>query len=158
MIGWLQAFLGVYGDGVLDLNPFVVEGRHFDELAISLPMSAKRLERAEMERSGARSVPELLEQLAGVRFMDTTGNGTSGQVAMRGFGDNSGLRVLVIVDGQVYNPPDMGGINWEGMDLEDLETVEVLRGGQTVLYGNHAVSGVIKLTSREIDEGISGGW
>lgn len=156
MIGWLQACIGVHGDGILELQPFVVEGRHFDEVAIALPMSAKRLEREAMERSGARSVPELLEQMAGVRFLDTTGTGTSGQVAMRGFGDNSGLRVLVIVDGQVYNPPDMGGISWEGIDLDELETVEVLRGGQTVLYGNHAVSGVIKLTTREIEEGIAG--
>ena len=76
-----------------------------------------------------------------------------GQVAMRGFGDNSGLRVLILVDGIPYNPPDMGGISWLGIDPGELELVEVLRGGQTVLYGNHAVSGVIKLRTRK-----PGGW
>lgn len=144
--------MSLLGEEVVELAPLVVEGRHFDEVALELPMGVKRLEREEISRSGAGSVPEVLSRMAGIRFIDTTGNGTTGQVAMRGFGDNSGLRVLVIVDGQIYNPPDMGGINWQGIDLDELETVEVLRGGQTVLYGNHAVAGVIKLTTRKAGE------
>lgn len=157
LLAWgIHSTVLLTGEQVVELAPLLVEGRHFDEVALSLPLGVTRIEREELERSGARSVPEVLERLAGVRLIDTTGNGANGQVSMRGFGDNSGLRALIIVDGQVYNPPDMGSINWLGIDLAQLETVEVLRGGQTVLYGNHAVSGVIKLTTRRIDESGEG--
>ncbi|MEX0326382.1 MAG: TonB-dependent receptor, partial [Puniceicoccaceae bacterium] len=145
----LLAVLGVEADPVVELGPYVVEAWHFDGLGMDIPANVLRLERVDLERSGAWSVPQVLEQAAGVRFRQFTGTGAEGQLALRGFGDNSGLRVLVLVDGQVFNPPDMGGINWLGLPLGELETVEVLRGGQTVLYGNHAVSGVVKLRTRE---------
>ncbi|MEX0329984.1 MAG: TonB-dependent receptor [Puniceicoccaceae bacterium] len=145
----LLAVLRVEAEPVVELGPYVVEAWHFDGLGMEIPASVVRLERVDLETSGAWSVPQVLEQAAGVRFRQFTGTGAEGQLALRGFGDNSGLRVLVLVDGQVYNPPDMGGINWLGLSLGELETVEVLRGGQTVLYGNHAVSGVVKLRTRE---------
>lgn len=68
---------------------------------------------------------------------------------MRGFGDNSGLRVLVEVDGQKFNRPDMGSMDWNQLPIGDIESIEVIRGGQTVLYGNHALAGVIKITTKK---------
>ncbi len=147
-MGWILLSLPVYGE-VTELEPLVVEGHHFDEVALAVALGVKRIERSELENSAVRDIPEALARLAGLRIIDPLGNGAAGQVSLRGFGDNSGLRALILVDGQVYNPPDMGGINWTGIDIEQLETIEILRGGQTVLYGNHAVSGVIKLTTRK---------
>ncbi len=138
----------VVGSEVHELSPLVVEAWHFDGLSLGIPAGVVRLERGEIENSGAVDIPEVLEALGGVRFSGYTGSGMEGQLSLRGFGENSGLRVLVLVDGQAYNPPDMGGINWLGLDVGELETVEILRGGQTVLYGNHAVSGVVKLRTR----------
>jgi iron complex outermembrane receptor protein len=158
----LWSCIPLKGEPVVELAPFRVEAWHFDELGMDLPASVLRLERVEIENSGSGSVPELLQRLAGIRFREFTGTGAEGQLAMRGFGDNSGLRVLVLVDGQVYNPPDMGGINWLGLDMGELETAEVLRGGQTVLYGNHAVAGVVKLRTRvpggEPEGRVTAGW
>ncbi len=147
----------LYGaERVLELSPYLVEAWHFDGMGMEVPAGVIRIESEAIERSGAGSVAEMLERLAGVRIRGMTGSGAEGQVALRGFGDNSGLRALILVDGQVYNPPDMGGINWLGMDLAELEMVEVIRGGQTVLYGNHAVSGVIKLKTRQPGEKMEG--
>lgn len=160
---WWVLALGVlllagrsHGDEVVELAPLEVAAWHFDGLAMGVPGGVGRLERGEIELSGSGDVPSLLAGLAGVRFRGFTGGNGEGSLAMRGFGDNSGLRVLVLVDGQVYNAPDMGGINWLGLDIGELETVEVLRGGQTVLYGNHAVSGVVKLRTRDPGEGLAG--
>ena len=144
------------GEEVVELSPYVVEAWHFDALGLEIPADVVRIESAELESSLGVNVPEVLTELAGVRFQSFAGNGMEGQLAMRGFGDNSGLRVLVLVDGLSYNPSDMGGINWSGMDISELETVEVIRGGQSVLYGNHAVSGVIKLRTREPGKELEG--
>lgn len=138
----------IWGE-VVELGAYEVEAWAFDSLGMRVAAEVRRLELAELEATGLGSVPAMLEQLAGVRFSGYTGSGAEGQLAMRGFGENSGLRVLVLVDGQVYNPADMGGINWQGVRVEELEVVEVIRGGQGVLYGNHAVSGVIKLETRD---------
>ena len=51
------------------------------------------------------------------------------EIHLRGFGEGSGSRVLVLVDGLRLNRPDMGGINWLQVPLSAVERVEVLRGG-----------------------------
>ncbi len=103
-----------------------------------------------IESSGAQSIPELLQNEANVLVRGTTGTGLDGQLSMRGFGENSNLRVLVLVDGHRQNRPDMGGIEWWALPVSDIQHIEVIRGGQNVLYGNHALSGVIKITTRRV--------
>ena len=101
-----------------------------------------------IERSQAASVPELLAKEANILFRSSTGKSSEGEVALRGFGDNSGLRVLVEVDGHKINRPDMGGIDWNQIPIGNIAYIEVLRGGNNVLYGNHALAGVIKITTK----------
>ncbi|VGO20347.1 TonB-dependent receptor [Pontiella sulfatireligans] len=133
-------------------NAIVVSASRLDAVAVDVldvPASATVVDRAAIERSHAQSMPDLLRQEANVRFRSTTGKGNAGELAMRGFGENSGLRVLVVVDGQKMNRPDMGGFDWQQLPLDDIESIEVLRGGNGVLYGNHALSGVINITTRK---------
>jgi outer membrane receptor for Fe3+-dicitrate len=161
---WKQIWIGAHlmmwgmlgGEGVTELSPYVVEAWHFDQVGSTIPAGVIRVEGSQIRESGVADIAGVLEQLTGVRVRGLTGNGNEGQLALRGFGDNSGLRVLVLVDGQVYNPPDMSGINWTGLSLDEIEAVEVIRGGQGVMYGNHAVSGVVKLRTRDPARDLSG--
>ncbi len=118
-------------------------------LNVNAPADTTFISGEEIERSQAASVPELLAREANVLFRGSTGKSSEGQIAMRGFGDNSGLRVLVEVDGQKFNRPDMGTPDWNQLPIEDIASIEVIRGGQTVLYGNHALAGVVKITTRK---------
>jgi iron complex outermembrane receptor protein len=155
-VGMLLGALGCLGDGVVELPAYRVDGWHFDWLGVGSGADVVRLGEPEIEAAMAGGVPELLARLGGVRFHGFTAGGSEGQVALRGFGEGSGLRALVLVDGVVYNPPDMGGINWQGVEVAELEQVEIIRGGQGVLYGNHAVSGVVKLQTRRPQGGLGG--
>lgn len=99
--------------------------------------------------SGARSVADLLAARGGLLLTSTSGNLSDGQVHLRGFGENSNLRVLVVVDGQPVNRPDMGGVSWLEVPLSQIERVEILRGSQTARFGNNAVGGVIHLVTKQ---------
>ncbi|SIQ41210.1 iron complex outermembrane recepter protein [Alkalispirochaeta americana] len=101
----------------------------------------------EIRSSGATNLPELLDRQAGVSFRSYS-NAPQATVDMRGFGEGSGMRVLVLVDGRRQNNPDMSGINWLGIPLDSIERVEILRGGASALYGNHALGGVINIITR----------
>jgi iron complex outermembrane receptor protein len=133
-------------------NTIIVSASRLDAVGVDvldMPKDVTLLDRVSIERSGSRSVPDLLRQEANVRFRSSNGKGNTGELAMRGFGENSGMRVLIVVDGQKMNRPDMGVFDWQQLPLDDIESIEVLRGANTVLYGNHAVSGVIKITTRK---------
>jgi iron complex outermembrane receptor protein len=134
-----------------ELPSFTVTAWHFPEEIIDVPINVVRIERAQIERSATTSVPELLQSEANIFFRSTSGRVSNGEVSMRGFGENSGLRSLVLVNGQPMNPSDMGGIDWEQVPLDSIESVKVLHGGQNVLYGDRALSGVIKIETRQAE-------
>lgn len=136
----------------------VVTAPRLDDLDLMDTTSAAdstTIDREAIESSGASSVPELLQKKANLLMRAAT-NSRDGQPAMRGFGDNSHLRVLVLVDGHPASRPDMAGTDWQSIPLENVEQVEVIRGGQNVLYGDRALSGVIKIKTRRGEE--SGIW
>ncbi|MCL2380464.1 MAG: TonB-dependent receptor [Treponema sp.] len=112
--------------------------------------------------SGAASVTEALGRAVGVRFSGAMAGAGSEEISMRGFGDNAHGRVLVLVDGNRINRPDMAGTNWNAIPLSDIERIEILDGSASVQYGNHAVGGVINIITRRGGEqrtvvGASGG-
>jgi iron complex outermembrane recepter protein len=98
--------------------------------------------------SGARSVAELLATRGGVRLSSSSGNSSGSAVHLRGFGENSSSRILVLVDGRPINRPDIGGVSWLEIPLARIERVEVLRGSQTARFGDNAVGGVINLVTK----------
>ena len=114
------------------------------------------IDRFDIEESGATNIVDLLESEANLHFRSTSGNANSSEISMGGFGENSGQRVLVLLDGQRLNTADLSQINWLSIPLSLVESVEVVRGGQASLYGNNAVGGVIKITTRRPTEEFYG--
>lgn len=151
---WVAALLGApplpaqTDESVVTLQPFTVTASRFDESAQNIPVNLDLITEADIEQSGATNLLEVLEKEAGVFFRSTTGNASSAEVDLRGFGENSGVRTLVLVDGVKLNRPDIGSLNWLQIPLSEVESVEVLRGTQTALYGNNATGGVIKIRTK----------
>jgi len=132
-------------------NAIVVSAPRLDDLdlmAVDTVANTTVIDRQAIEQSGTASVTDLLRSEANVLVRGTSGDPNEGELSMRGFGENSGLRVLVLVDGHKINRPDMGTMEWRNLPVSNIERIEVVRGGQNVLYGNHALSGVVKITTR----------
>ncbi|GAB1483627.1 hypothetical protein MASR2M78_24430 [Treponema sp.] len=97
---------------------------------------------------------EVLSKVASVNFR-TYSSEAQAEVSMRGFGENSSGRVLVLVDGRRLNNPDMQTINWLSVPLSDVERIEVLQGASSVRYGNNAVAGVINIITKQAKKGVT---
>lgn len=139
----------VTGKAVEQLPEYVVRAWHFENENLDIPADVTLIDREAIDRSLATSVPDLLETEANLFFSTVSG---VTNVSMRGFGEGSGLRSLILIDGQPLNPSDMGRINWEQIPLDLIESIEVLRGGHNVLYGDKALAGVIKIETRRTGE------
>jgi outer membrane receptor protein involved in Fe transport len=101
--------------------------------------------RADVERSGARDVGELVEDAAGVVVTRRGGPGSPAHASIRG---GSANQVLVLVDGVPINEPITGNADLSAVPLEAVERVTVLRGAQSARYGGQALSGVIAVETR----------
>lgn len=104
----------------------------------------------DIRESGATNLVQLLERQPGVNFRSYS-NEAQAEIDMRGFGEGSTGRVLVLVDGRRQNNPDMSGINWLAIPIDAIERVEVLRGSASPLYGNNAVGGVVNIVTKTAD-------
>lgn len=103
---------------------------------------------AELEEGGFTSVPDALGKRAGLHVRNYANNPNQASVDIRGFGENSHGRVLVLVNGRRINRPDLGPVNWSQIPIGNIDRIEVLRGAHTALYGDYAVGGVINIITR----------
>lgn len=131
-----------------EVPPIMVTATRVARLPENIPAQVTVITAEEIREHGAQTVVEALRDLGGIYFRSLNGNPAQAEVSLRGFGENSHGRVLVLRDGQRMNSPDLAGINWLQIPLASVERIEVLRGGHNMLYGDHALAGVIRVVTR----------
>jgi iron complex outermembrane receptor protein len=129
--------------------PIVVTASRVNQTAEEMPASVTVIDANAIRQSGAQNVVTALETLGGVYFRRSSDNPGQADISMRGFSQNSHGRVLVLVDGQRLNTADMASLDWLRIPVSSVERIEVLRGGQTALYGDYAVAGVINIITHQ---------
>ncbi len=104
--------------------------------------------REEIERQQVNTVGDIFRNLPGT----STVNEGAFQVRPRIRGLESN-RILVLVDGERLNnartSTGMAGIETGLVDIEQIETIEVVRGSGSVLYGTDALAGTINIITRD---------
>jgi iron complex outermembrane receptor protein len=139
----------VYLEGGSARRELVFTASRIDEPLEKVPAHITVISAQDIADSGAKNVVDALETVAGVRFHGAQAGAGSDTVSMRGFGENSHGRVLVLVDGRRLNNPDMQSINWNAISLIDIERIEVMDGSAAVQYGSNAVGGVINIITKK---------
>lgn len=104
-------------------------------------------------RTGAQSLPQLLQRQPGVEVTINGGPGGTSGVFIRGA--NPG-QTLVLVDGLRVGSSSTGATSLEAIPLEQVERIEILRGPASSLYGADAIGGVIQVFTKRGREGLQG--
>ncbi|NEX19602.1 TonB-dependent vitamin B12 receptor [Thiorhodococcus mannitoliphagus] len=128
---------------VTSLEPVVVTATRTPQ-ADSLA-SVTVIDRAEIDRSQARSLPGLLQGLPGITVSRNGGAGQSASIFLRGTNSD---HVLVLVDGIKIGSSTAGQTPFEDLPLEEIERIEIVRGPRSSLYGSEAIGGVIQIFTR----------
>ncbi|PYT07770.1 MAG: hypothetical protein DMF49_07120 [Acidobacteria bacterium] len=108
----------------------------------------------DLAAAGAARLDDVLRQVPGFtlfrRSGSRTANPTSQGVSLRGIGASGASRALVIDDGVPLNDPFGGWVYWGRLPRMEIDSVEVLRGGASDLYGGAALAGVVNLERRQV--------
>jgi iron complex outermembrane receptor protein len=106
------------------------------------------ISREEIERSGARTIPEALRLAPGIEVARMANNRWA--ISVRGFNGRFANKLLVLKDGRSIYSPLFSGVLWEAEDaiLDDIERIEVIRGPGAAMWGSNAVNGVINIITR----------
>ena len=110
------------------------------------------IDRAQIERSGAVGVADLLKRLPGVEITRNGGLGASTGVFLRGAESRF---TAVYIDGVRIDSQATGGAAWEAIPLALIDRIEVLRGPAAAVYGSDALGGVIQFFTKSGEEGFA---
>ena len=113
------------------------------------PLQVEVLDSVKLEQQLPRSMPEALAELPGV-MVQKTSNG-QGSPYIRGF---TGFRTLALIDGVRFNNSvfrDGPNEYWNTIDHMAIDSVELVQGQGSVLYGSDAIGGTLNLISKGAD-------
>ncbi len=119
----------------------------------SLSYSAKVFTQNDIQKTGASVLLDFLKKESSINVSDWYGTGVKANVDLMGFGDNASSNLLVLVNGRRINDIDMSGADWTQIPLDNVEKVEVLKGGGVVLYGDNASGGIINIITKKPSSG-----
>ncbi len=113
--------------------------------------SATVITEEEIRRSGASGVVEVLAHQPGISLIDSRGSGLGADsgIGLRGFANGSRTNTLVLVNGVRQNRITSDDIHWLSIPAEQIERIEIIRGGAGTIYGEGALGGVINIITKE---------
>lgn len=117
--------------------------------SLDSPASTRIMTAQALRRAAGLPLDDKLRTIPGFelfrRSSSLVANPTSQGVSLRGLGSTSASRSLVVFDNVPLNDPFGGWIHWEELPQLDIQSVEVVRGGASDLYGSAAIGGVISI-------------
>lgn len=112
--------------------------------------------REDIRRSGATTMAELFRRVPGMNVARMDNNKWA--ISTRGFNDRFSNKLLVQRDGRTIYDPLFAGVFWNAVDypLEDIESIEVIRGPGASLWGANAVNGIINIITKSANNSQGG--
>lgn len=130
------------------LDAVVVTGTRTPKTLKDVPVVTTVISSKEIEKTGALTIADVLQnEIPGVEFSRQM----DGQVVMnmQGMG---GSDVLFLIDGERLAGESLNNIDYERLNMDHIERVEIVRGAGSALYGSNAIGGVVNLITKEAEQ------
>ncbi|WP_396594939.1 TonB-dependent receptor plug domain-containing protein [Brevundimonas sp. R86498] len=139
----------VFAEDSDPLPEVVVTATRLPAIATRTP-GARVIDSRTIEQRGAVFAADILTDVPGLSVVRSGAFGGVASVRIRGATPG---KTLVLVDGaSVNDAAEIGGaFDFSGLELGDIDRIEVLSGPQSSLWGSDAIGGVIAFTTRETD-------
>lgn len=130
------------------LDEIVVSASRTPERIMESPVTIERMDYRAIKNTSSPTFYDALENLKGVNM--NTNSLTYKSVNTRGFATFGNTRFMQLVDGMDNSSPALNFAlgNLLGMNELDVNTIEVLPGASSALYGANAFNGMLFMTSK----------
>lgn len=100
---------------------------------------------AQLKAQQIRHAADALRSLPGVSVSQSGSAGGITQIRIRGA---EGNHTLVLIDGIDASAATGNEFDWSNLMADDIERIEVIRGGQSGIYGSKAIGGVVNVITK----------
>ena len=137
-----------------NLNQVVVTATRSQKKLKDTPVITQVISSRQIEERGVSDIKELLSQeVPGLNFQQV-GFGTD--IDIQGLGSK---HILILIDGERIAGENGGNIDYERINLYNVDRIEIVKGASSALYGSQAMGGVINIITRKAKKKVevSGG-
>ncbi|MGD9861256.1 MAG: TonB-dependent receptor plug domain-containing protein, partial [Marinobacterium sp.] len=137
--------------------PEITSATRLTQKLTEAPASISIIDRQTIVASGARNIPDLLRLVPGFQSYHVSANKFA--TTYHGASDDFPRRLEVMVDGRSVYLPLLATVDWTslGINLQDIERIEVVRGSKVPTQGSNAFMGSINIITRS-PALLSGGY
>ncbi|MEL0457108.1 TonB-dependent receptor [Flavobacteriaceae bacterium SZ-1-7] len=150
MVGFSQSQID--STTVEQLDEIVVSDSRFELKRENSGKTVIKISRKELENNQGRSIPELINTKSGIEINGS--RGVEGQNLGNYIRGGNNRQVLVLIDGIQINDPSSVSNDYDLrlLDLNTVESIEIIKGAASTLYGNAAATAVINITTKKVSE------
>jgi len=146
----LAAAIGVGPEAMgaeVELGQVVVTSTRTEVEISDSPQAISVITKEEIMSTPDRTIPEVIQRAAGVLI---TNNGPTGSITTANIRGSESGQVLIMIDGRRINDAQNGLFDLSNLPLtkDEIERIEVLRGGASALYGADAMGGVVNIITK----------
>lgn len=135
---------------VYELETIVVTAARTKNPLSSSTAAVSVLTSEEIQKLPISNISDALSLLPGITFFNRDGLGWDALANARGFyGGGEAEYLLVLMNGKQLNDLETGLVNWNAVPLSSVESIEVIRGGASSLYGDSAIGGVVNVLTKD---------
>lgn len=150
----LLALVGATGsaraaeDAVPELPTTIVTANRYESSERESGTSITVITADEIKKRQLLSVADALRLVPGLDVLNSGGPGRITNVYTRGA---SSGQTLVLIDQVEMNDPSspVGAFDFANLTVDNIERIEILRGGESALYGSDAIGGVINIVTKK---------
>jgi outer membrane receptor protein involved in Fe transport len=139
------------------LDEIVVSASRTPERILESPVTIERMGAQEIKKTASPSFYDGLENMKEVQM--NTSSMSFKSINTRGFATVANTRFMQLVDGMDNSSPLLNFVlgNMIGVSEIDVQSVELLPGASSALYGANAFNGILFMTSKSpfVDQGVS---
>lgn len=139
------------------LKETVVTANRVQQDVQSAPFSAIVLTSEQILASGASDANEAIRRLTGIPSRTDLRGGRNYRLDLMGFGETADQNVVVVVDGVRISENEQATARLSAISPEMIESIEIIRGGASVQWGEGASAGLINVTlKKNVAAGLRG--
>lgn len=132
-----------------NLKEAVVSATKTPRQILEIPMRIYAVPVTAIKSGSFFTIDDVLKSISGVSVSRSMGFlDRRATVSMRGMGHEQG-RTLVLLNGMPINKASTGSVNFNMINLGNVERIEVVKGPGSSMYGGNAMGGTINFITRE---------
>jgi outer membrane receptor for ferrienterochelin and colicins len=135
------------------MNVNIVTSSKMEEKILETPAAVSVITAEEIKTLNFNTLEQLLEYATGMSSVNGEGNFYTATSIRGNTVVNYNVNTLFLFDGKsLYNPYN-GSFELNVIPLNAIDRIEIVKGSNSVLYGTNAISAVINIISKKVQEG-----